>query len=263
MITFQQWSRFYSRNNAGKYALDVQEIRSVFALSDALPERIRRFRDDRLARIVAGETPVPLRQEKWIALHLIPLASMEPRAQIDLAGIATQTASLQPMSANGWSHRYNIDGFCTWSGDNDGRVGRSYIQVFRNGIIEAVDTSPIDVHEKLGPFVRIESLERQLIEAVTRLVAVQERAGVAVPILLLVTLVGVRDARLGVSQRYNHPDVAHIDRDMLTLSDLLIEDFRMTAAATLRPIFDSIWQAAGWSRSLCYDDKGNWTGLRQ
>src|SRR5207253_9516967 len=61
MVTFQEHSRFYSRNNGGKYALDVGELRSAFALSESLPERIRRFRDERLVRIVAGETPLPLR----------------------------------------------------------------------------------------------------------------------------------------------------------------------------------------------------------
>lgn len=44
MVTFKNHSRFYSRSSNGKYALDVKEIRSAFALSESLPERVRRFR---------------------------------------------------------------------------------------------------------------------------------------------------------------------------------------------------------------------------
>ena len=53
-------SKFFSRNSAGKYQLDVDEIRAAFALSETTSEQIRNFRRERLAAIVAGETPVPL-----------------------------------------------------------------------------------------------------------------------------------------------------------------------------------------------------------
>jgi hypothetical protein len=53
-------SRYYSRNAAGKYSVDVTEIRSAFGLSESLPDKIRWFRDDRVAKIVADETPVKL-----------------------------------------------------------------------------------------------------------------------------------------------------------------------------------------------------------
>lgn len=40
MITFQRWSRFYSRTSNGKYPLDVSEIRSAFSLSESVGEKI-------------------------------------------------------------------------------------------------------------------------------------------------------------------------------------------------------------------------------
>jgi hypothetical protein len=27
----------------------------------------------------------------------------------------------------------------------------------------------------------------------------------------------------------------------------------------LRPLFDAVWNAAGWERSFNYDEKGKWT----
>jgi len=53
-------SKFYSRNSAGKYPLDLGGIRSAFLTSEALPEKIKRFREQRLAKIIADQTPVQL-----------------------------------------------------------------------------------------------------------------------------------------------------------------------------------------------------------
>ncbi len=63
--------RFYSRNSNGKAPLDVTEIRTAFLHSLGLADRIREFRDDRIGRILAGETPVPLTSSarNRIALH--------------------------------------------------------------------------------------------------------------------------------------------------------------------------------------------------
>ena len=55
MIVFKQNSRFYSRNSAGKYALDVAELRGAFALSASVGERIREFRDFRLGKLSSAK----------------------------------------------------------------------------------------------------------------------------------------------------------------------------------------------------------------
>ena len=43
MVTFQNSSRFYSRNSAGKFQLDVHEIQNAFLATDSQAERIRSF----------------------------------------------------------------------------------------------------------------------------------------------------------------------------------------------------------------------------
>jgi len=55
MVTYNDSQRFYGRNSAGKYQLDIDELRASFNAWGAAAERIERFRADRLARIVAGE----------------------------------------------------------------------------------------------------------------------------------------------------------------------------------------------------------------
>src|SRR5262249_39400621 len=70
MITFKDWSRFYSRNSAGKYLLDVGELRAAFALSETIGERLKQFRNDRLGKIIADEGPISLVPSARIVLHL-------------------------------------------------------------------------------------------------------------------------------------------------------------------------------------------------
>ena len=75
MVTFQGVSKFYSRNSAGKYPLDVSEIRAAFLMSETTGQRIRSFRTDRLATIIADEMPVKLEKQQRLVFHIMPLAS--------------------------------------------------------------------------------------------------------------------------------------------------------------------------------------------
>jgi hypothetical protein len=130
-------SRFYSRNNAGKYPLDVREVRSAFALSESLPEKVRRFRDDRLSRIAATDTPAPLEEGAKTILHVLPISALEPAANVDVE--KQMEANIEPLYSSGWSSRYNLDGVLTYSTTAKGMC-HSYAQFFRTGAIETVET---------------------------------------------------------------------------------------------------------------------------
>lgn len=75
MVTFKGSSRFFSRNSAGKFHMDVTELRLAFEMAGDLPERIRRWRDERLGRIVANEGPISLPATARFVVHIIPFDS--------------------------------------------------------------------------------------------------------------------------------------------------------------------------------------------
>ena len=58
-VIFQGHDKFYGRNSAGKYPLDVNELRGAFTLSSTAIERIRAFRTDRIIALANNETPIP------------------------------------------------------------------------------------------------------------------------------------------------------------------------------------------------------------
>ncbi|MEO1377680.1 MAG: hypothetical protein AAFW70_26055 [Cyanobacteria bacterium J06635_10] len=115
MVTFKNHSRFYSRNSAGKYPLDVTEIRSAFIASDSLAERIKLFRTERISKIIADETPVQLEANPKIVLHLVSIASFTLGTNVNLNLVRNEnnSSSLKPINSDhstGWNQRYNLDG---------------------------------------------------------------------------------------------------------------------------------------------------------
>ncbi|MCH8993059.1 MAG: hypothetical protein IIA44_15075, partial [Acidobacteria bacterium] len=49
-----------------------------------------------------------------------------------------------------------------------------------------------------------------------------------------------------------------IDRDVLMLPDVVFDSMDCDVPQTLQPIFDALWNAAGFVRSPCYDNNGKW-----
>jgi hypothetical protein len=255
MVVFQESSRFYSRNSRGKYPLDVGEIRAAFALSESLPERVRRFRDERLARIIADETPVTLPPCPKVVLHLFPVTTLDPATHYDLTRFEHRPDDLPPLAGGGIRFRYNLDGIVTYIPPLGNSPCDGYVQLFRNGTIESVESHMLfaQAEEKLIPHAHLES---RLISCLRAYLTAQQTLGLEPPIVLLLSLLGVRGYRIGVGPfRDTKPP---IDRDAVLLSDVLVEDFSADSAAILHPVFDGVWQAAGWRGCLNYDAQGKW-----
>ena len=141
MVVLKNWSRFYSRNSAGKYQLDVHELRSAFVASEAVTERVRQFRVERIDAILQGNTPVRLSGRSYMCIHMLPISAFDPSFSFDIGTPREQQEQLPPIRARGWNPSVNFDGLLF---ENPARTGdaRGYAQLFRNGIVEAVDLLP-------------------------------------------------------------------------------------------------------------------------
>jgi len=268
-VTLEQDYRFYSRSSNGKYRLDVDELRIAFALGADLGERIRLFRADRLTQIVADETPVRVANTPKIVLHLIPLTAFDPQNRVDV-GILTQAIQLSrvlPISniVGGISYRRNFDGFLCYAPVGTDARSSGYVQVFQNGIIEAVDAYLIWPRGQglsaQWNSITAEEYERYLIQALPRYLSVQKELNVSAPILLMLSFIGVKDYLIGFRRRPRTASVENaIDRDVLVIPAQQIDGFDVDAASVLRPVFDQVANAGGWERSLSYDETGKWIG---
>jgi hypothetical protein len=80
-VIFRDHSKFYKRNSAGKYPMDVSELRTAFLQSEHIAERIRVFRNLRVEKLKEHrELPVPLYTGAKVVLHMIPLSALPDRA---------------------------------------------------------------------------------------------------------------------------------------------------------------------------------------
>jgi hypothetical protein len=262
MVTYQEHSRFYSRNSKGKYPLDVGEIRSAFALSESLSQRVRQFRSERLAMIVADEPPVRMIESAKFVVHILPVAALDVSTSIDLKDAYARLPLMKPIPNRTFDSRYNLDGIVTYAASSEG-PSESYVQLFRSGAIEAVEAHILE--ESAGRrVIRHVQIEKGLIEGVKDYVALLLQLGAEPPFFALISFLGVKGYSMippdGFDMRWRRP----IDRDTLVLPYILlihegVPDVADVATA-LRPAFDALWQAADWPRCQNYTDRGEWRG---
>jgi hypothetical protein len=248
-------TRFYSRNSTGKYPLDVAEIRSAFLSSSAVGTNLKRFRLERITKAIEDDLPVALGEGAKMFLHLVPLSALDPNNARDVAKQAsTRYAQLCPMHASGWAQHYNFDGLLVTAAAE----AKSYVQVFRSGSVEACDGELFKwtQNDKVIPST---ALEETVLKALPHYLGVQKEIGIPLPIVVMLTLVGVKGFTMSIPQRFiPFNQCGMIDRDVLQLPEVMLDSYDTPQHTFMRPIFDTMWQAAGFEGSLNYDEKGNW-----
>ncbi len=255
-VSYEGHHKFYSRSSNGKYPLDVSELRIAFNLSETMTERIRNFRIDRISKIQANETPIPFNDGAKIVLHLLPIISFNPAQSYEISKISSHSG-MEPIYCAGWNGRYNLDGFLSYSGGRDDK-SHSYVQLFRNGIIEAVEGLLLEPYngKLMIPSV---AYEEKLIESFSDYLSNLKTLNVEPPIFIFISLLGVKGYSMAVSDRFWVAESHTIDRDILLLPEVIVESYEVSAEKLLRPLFDSIWNACGFPKSFNYNDEGKWS----
>jgi hypothetical protein len=159
-------AHFYGRNSSGSYQLDVGELRTAFTLSAAIAERIRAFRADRLIKIEAGQTPVPIVTAATMVFHLIPLLAFSSSPPNRISLDANERNAFGIFSRSGWSTNVNLDGYVLFT--RRGRDSTAYTQVFRSALVESV--AVFEPHDGHSPSLPSGCIEEQVIQALPRFI---------------------------------------------------------------------------------------------
>ncbi len=250
-VTFQNWSRFFARSSNGVYQLDVDELRSAFILSETLGEKINNFRNERIASIVANETSIPLYSSSNIILHIIPISAFAlTRKDIDIKTI-NGGCKISPICSGSYNKRINFDGVFIYSMSMEKGKTDSYVQLYKNGIIEAVESTMLVYTDKNIPI----SYEAYLIRSTKEYIEYLKELDIELPIFIYVTLTGVKGYFIPRSQNIFSSNQI-IDKEILNPSVMVLDDINTDIDVLLRPIFDSVWNAAGFTHSLNYNESG-------
>ena len=256
MVTLKNLSRFYTRNSAGKYQMDVSELRSAFLLSDSVAEKIKQFRNERLTKIVSDEIPMPLEGSARLILHVLPISAFASNSMVEVGALYAKASNIQPLGASGYSWGVNIDGFITFS------EKQSYCQIYRKGQIESVTSRFLNPSTD-GPSIPSVYYETAIVKSIGNYINLLKSLQISSPIVVAFAMLGVKGARMAVGPRTFHSNVTAIDRDLLILPDILMEDFEAfqtdsDVAKIMRPAFDVVWNACGYVKSFNFDESGDW-----
>lgn len=252
-------AHFYGRNSAGAFPLDVGELRTAFTLSESIAEKIRNFRLDRLSKLHAHDTPIPILIGCKLALHLIPLSAFSSSDKIDVSQYHERLREFYPYAANGaqlW--KINLDGVLNYTNPGDGR-SRAYTQVFRDGSVEAVAVfSPGEDGVKR---ILSKNTESYLIQCLRRYLGQLQGLDISPPFFLFLSFLGTTGYHfivpVGPGNAYGH-ETSQTDRDVLAFPEIAITDYGLAADQLLRPLFDMMWNAFGYPGSRNFNAAGNW-----
>lgn len=249
-VTFQKAFRFCSRDSNGKYQIDVDELRLIFVQSASVAEAMRLFRIERIGKVVGGSAPVPLDEGAKMIVHLVPLSAFAAPQQIDVQTLWGNHAGLVGVMGGGGSPMMNLDGVLLAS---PGRPARRYAQVFRNGCVEAVSGWSDEANTRRS--LPCPAFETALIENLYRGKQLFSSIGVAPPLAVMVTLVGVNGRNIVTPWGMS---AARFDRDPVVIPELVLENFGGIVQNEIRPVLDMIWNAAGSVGSPNYDGNGHY-----
>jgi hypothetical protein len=255
-VTFQGHDKFYARTTAGKYPLDVDELRTAFTLSQTVIDKIRTFRVDRTISLSNNITPIPFRVGGKIVLHCIPFNAFGGTEAYDVLHYRDQPQLLRPFRGGaGWQTRITLEGILSHSGN----PSTSYTHLFRNGIIESVEGTLLNIERDGVRTIPSVSYEQEVLRYLPVCFSFLRTLGVAPPIAVALTLTNVRGVRMSADM-WNLEDNYPIDADTLSLPEVVVDRLDEDPARVLKPIFDLIWNACGQPGSRNFDAEGRWIG---
>jgi hypothetical protein len=252
---------FYLRDGRQSRPVDVPELRGLFLQTESQAQRVRDFRTERLSRILSGETPYRLTPGAVLALHLIA-----PNAAMGLVGIdPTQylglRRSIPVLTARDGAvmSLVNLDGAAGSRNPVD-KGSNGYTLLFRNGFIEG--TWLLGDKEDGGAVLAGGVFEDYVAQFITAVRA--ELAHWRLPTgqaMAMLSILGADRVTVAVKREYAAAETGTFDRKVLVIPDVDLSG-ENGLRAELKPLFDLVWQSAGFQGSPHYDEAGRHRPVR-
>lgn len=255
VVNFQGHWKFYSRNSAGKYPLDVSELKSIISLSATVKERISNFRLERISRIKNKEFPFPIVEGPKFIYHIIPLSSFASDIPIDLARF--EHGQIRYDLFYNLPKIFNYDGILIHNYEK-GYQADWYTKIFRNGAIEVLTSRLHDSETKL--IVR-NGFEIELIENIPKYLSVLNFFDLTTPLVVFYAVIDIEGYKIRLNEFEHMREWQNrpLNPNDLILPEVMLNDESLeNLPFTLKPLFDPIWNAAGHPQSPNFNPKGEW-----
>jgi len=245
-------NKFIGRGSAGKYEMDTAQIRSAFLRLLEVPERARRYREERFNRIRNGTLPFKRADGILCVLHVMPLRQFIDPGLVASKALYDKRDGFRPRNGMGLSTRINLDGIYNFAGVEPLNAA---VQVLRSGTVESIDIySNRDIANML--LFPIGTYERDTVKVLPTYLQTLEALGISEPYYAFLSF--VFPAGTCVPATPGLCEQLKIDRQIVLIPEVEIPRADADIPLALRPAFDAVWNAWGKVGSRNYDAQGNW-----
>lgn len=259
-VITQGSNKFYARDGGGKYEPDVDQLRDLFMVAPKIAEQVRDFRVERIVRIAGADTFVRLADPSALILHILPFEGFAGGRRFSIGDLYPLLASFAPIAASSYTGRVNLEGMLTITGAANPEPKTAYTEVWRSGLVEAVRSPIVRERDDLR-VVFSGTVEPRVVDTIPRYLSGLRALGVNPPLAILITLLGVRGAKLDLRRDIPIEEVDQFNQDIVHTSEIILDEWPRDDREVpfiLRPAFDEIANAAGRFGSLSYGSDGSW-----
>jgi hypothetical protein len=247
-VTYKGSDKFYARNSAGKYPLDVSELRDAFLLAASASTRLREFRIGRLASIAAGEGPLMNEGSPVPVLHLLPLSAFTSQQELDISKFYHEP--IRPIGGGSIDWQINIDGVLHYAANRQDILS-NYVQLYRNGSIEVADEFAFTADEHGNILAPLKGIENRINTHLPKYLKCMKEIDARPPVYLFLSIVGGRGCRAYTGSLFSDvTSYPQLKRDPLMLSEIVIDDLTTEFQTAIKPLYNRLWNAFGFPESL-------------
>lgn len=263
-VTYQRTNKFYSRNSAGKYLLNVYELKNEFLKYEGIQQKITNWNIDRINAIESKNSFLEFQDHGKVLVNIVPLNAFDGYSNQSYNLPLIYNRSFSPLSAGAIDAVINFEGVLFLSQNQNGKY-HSYLQVYKNGIIESATDyllRPYDQKLEIPFFAATSSgmhFEQDIIRCMEEIIKIHESIELIQPYFVLISLIGMKDYGIGLPGKVNlQKSFVRIKANTLQLQPIFIENRDIKVEKILKPVFDQIWNIFGYAGSNNYDKNGNW-----
>lgn len=248
-------SRFVIRDVNYVRDMTFSEIRSAFSADREFRSFVATQQKAAVHAISEGATWRPLLEGPALAFQIIPFACASGRMDFDVINAFNGQHYMNMSSWSGVSKSINLDGVIFHMGGEDKIY--AYCQARRTGIFELFTFSGHSFSDdKIIPAL---SLAQDVREAAAVFSHHYRRLQIGGPAALVLSLVGTKDRKLEMGNRY-YRSMSMGDRDVMPIPPVYLENIGDASALdpSLKSLMDITWQAFGVQACPYYDENGIW-----
>jgi hypothetical protein len=222
---------------------------------NAIDEAIEEYHQDRIENLKANNTyKNPFSIGPKVVIHLIPMESFQNPREFDLVKYSNNYEEIKPIRFGPLDQTYNFEGIIYLRNGREDPCN-SYVQVCRNGVVEAVNSRDFDLDNKI---IYSRNVIENIVNGMNQYMAFQAKIGISPPIIFYLSFLGIAGFKTPSSPGEWFSDNIHaIEREDLILPKMMIDKSTITFEE-LKPSMDSFWNACGYPNCREYDKNGAW-----